>query len=137
MYVFGVILVPIFRHSDWIRENADQNNSEYGHFFRSASLSLSASFFLFFSCFITTVSNHSNDIILFLIIDSPNVKFCFFIWEKTQVYCRQESLNIEYWSFKVEMRKVQILNIFWISKIMQEKKVLSSIICTARGSKFF
>ena len=35
---FGVILVGIFPHSDWIRiqsemrENADQNNSEYGHF---------------------------------------------------------------------------------------------------------
>ena len=46
--VFGVILVPIFRHSDWIRrdteylsgsvrlwENADQNNFDYGHFLRS------------------------------------------------------------------------------------------------------
>ena len=32
--VFGVILVRIFPHSDWIRENADQNNSEYGHFSR-------------------------------------------------------------------------------------------------------
>ena len=43
--VFGIILVCIFPHSDWIRrdtsylvrmrENADQNNSEYGHFLRS------------------------------------------------------------------------------------------------------
>ena len=37
--LFGVILVHIFPHSDWIRrdirENADQNNSEYGHFSRS------------------------------------------------------------------------------------------------------
>ena len=46
--VFGVILVRIFPHSDWIqrdtlyhsysvrmRENADQNNSEYGHFLRN------------------------------------------------------------------------------------------------------
>ena len=41
---FGVILVRIFPHSDWIRipysvqmrENKDQNNSEYGHFSRSA-----------------------------------------------------------------------------------------------------
>ena len=46
--VFGVILVRIFPHSDWIRrdmeylspysvrmrENADQNNSKYGHFSR-------------------------------------------------------------------------------------------------------
>ena len=44
MSVFGVILVCIFPHSDWIeilrispysvqvRENADQINSEYGHF---------------------------------------------------------------------------------------------------------
>ena len=42
MSVFGVILVRIFPHSDWIRretpylvqmrENADQNNSEYGYF---------------------------------------------------------------------------------------------------------
>ena len=35
MSVFGVILVRIFPHSDWIRENADQNNSKYGHFSRS------------------------------------------------------------------------------------------------------
>ena len=49
--VFGVILVCIFPHSDWIREfgkiriispysvrvqeNADQNNFEYGQFLRS------------------------------------------------------------------------------------------------------
>ena len=46
MSIFGVILVRIFPHSDWIRrdteylpysvrmrENVDQNNSEYGHFF--------------------------------------------------------------------------------------------------------
>ena len=42
--VFAVILVRIFPHSDWIRrdteysvqmrENVDQNNSEYGHFLR-------------------------------------------------------------------------------------------------------
>ena len=40
MSVFRVILVRIFPHLDWIRkdteirlwENADQNNSEYGHF---------------------------------------------------------------------------------------------------------
>ena len=44
----SVILIPIFPHSDWIRrdtpnhsvlvrmrENMDQNNSEYGHFSRS------------------------------------------------------------------------------------------------------
>ena len=36
--VFGVILVRIFPHSDWIRENTDQNISEYGHFSRSAEL---------------------------------------------------------------------------------------------------
>ena len=43
--VFGVLLVHIFLHSDWIRgdteysvqmrENADQNNSEYKLFLRS------------------------------------------------------------------------------------------------------
>ena len=43
--LFGVILVSIFPHLDWIlrvspysvqmRENKDQNNSEYGHFLRS------------------------------------------------------------------------------------------------------
>ena len=49
--VFGVILIRIFAYSDWIRrdteyqsicpysvqmrENTDQNNSEYGHFLRS------------------------------------------------------------------------------------------------------
>ena len=33
MSVFAVILVRISPHSDWIRENADQNNSEYGQFF--------------------------------------------------------------------------------------------------------
>ena len=36
--VFGVILVRIFPHSDWIRENTDQNISEYGHFSRSPEL---------------------------------------------------------------------------------------------------
>ena len=33
--VFGVFLVGIFPHSDWIWENMDQKNSEYGHFSRS------------------------------------------------------------------------------------------------------
>ena len=33
--VFGVILVRISPHSDWIRENVDQKQSEYGHFLRS------------------------------------------------------------------------------------------------------
>ena len=43
--VFGIILVRIFPHSDWIRRdtpylsvfspNADQNNSEHAHFSRS------------------------------------------------------------------------------------------------------
>ena len=50
MSVFGVALVRIFPHSDWIRrdreyisvsiqmqENTDQNNSEYGHALRSVS----------------------------------------------------------------------------------------------------
>ena len=43
--VLGVILVRIFPHLDWmreysvrIRENTDQNNSEYGHFLHSESL---------------------------------------------------------------------------------------------------
>ena len=49
--VFRIILVRVFPHSDWMRrdtlylsysvtmpENTDQNNSEYGHFLRSASL---------------------------------------------------------------------------------------------------
>ena len=49
--VFGVILVRIFPHSDWIRrdtesvrirENADQNNSEYGHFSRSVQVDISS-----------------------------------------------------------------------------------------------
>ena len=48
MSVFGVILVRIFPHSEWIQRdtpylpvfrlnagNTDQNNSEYGHFLRS------------------------------------------------------------------------------------------------------
>ena len=35
MSVLGLILVLIFPHSDWIRENTDQNNSKYGHFLRS------------------------------------------------------------------------------------------------------
>ena len=38
MSVIGVILVRIFPHSDYLvrmRENADQNNSEYRHFLRS------------------------------------------------------------------------------------------------------
>ena len=33
--VFGVFLIRIFPHSDWIRENTDQINSKYGHFSRS------------------------------------------------------------------------------------------------------
>ena len=45
MSVFGVILVRISPHSDWIwvqensrvLENADQNNTEYQHFLRSVS----------------------------------------------------------------------------------------------------
>ena len=40
--VLGIILVHIFPHSDWkrtvrLREDKDQNNSEYGHFLRSIS----------------------------------------------------------------------------------------------------
>ena len=35
MYVFGVILVHIFQYSVRMRENADQNISEYEHFLRS------------------------------------------------------------------------------------------------------
>ena len=35
LFVFGVILVHILPHSDWIREHVDQNNFEYGHFLRS------------------------------------------------------------------------------------------------------
>ena len=51
VYVFRVVLVRIFQHLDWIRkdtdsismysvrmrENADQNNSEYGYFLRSVN----------------------------------------------------------------------------------------------------
>ena len=42
MSAFGVILVRIFPHLNWIRrdtqyrQNTDQNNSKYGHFLRSA-----------------------------------------------------------------------------------------------------
>ena len=36
--VFGVILVHIFPHPDWIRENADQNNSEYLFFLPNVDL---------------------------------------------------------------------------------------------------
>ena len=32
---FGAILVRIFPYSDWILENADQNNSKYGAFLRT------------------------------------------------------------------------------------------------------
>ena len=51
MYIFGVILVPTFRirteykeiqsicpYSVRMRENVDQNNSEYRHFLRSESM---------------------------------------------------------------------------------------------------
>ena len=48
VFVFGVILVRILLHSDWIRrdnvypvrmhENADQNNSKDGHFLRSDNI---------------------------------------------------------------------------------------------------
>ena len=37
MSVFGVILVHIFPYSVRMRENADQTNSEYGHFSRSVT----------------------------------------------------------------------------------------------------
>ena len=37
MFVFGVILVRIFPYSVQMWENADQNNSEYGHFLRSVN----------------------------------------------------------------------------------------------------
>ena len=33
--VFGVFLVRIFPHSDWIWENTNHKNYEYGHFSRS------------------------------------------------------------------------------------------------------
>ena len=35
--VFGVIVVSIFPHSDWMWENTDWNNPEYGHFSRRKS----------------------------------------------------------------------------------------------------
>ena len=41
MSVFGVILVRIFPHSNWMRrdtKNTDQNNSEYRHFSSSEGL---------------------------------------------------------------------------------------------------
>ena len=37
MPVFGDILVRIFKHSDWIRQISDQNNSVYGHSLRSVN----------------------------------------------------------------------------------------------------
>ena len=45
--VFGVILVRIFPYSVRMRENADQNNSEYGNLLRSAIYSI----FLFLKYF--------------------------------------------------------------------------------------
>ena len=39
--VFGAILVRIFPHSAQMRENADQNNSKYGHFLCSVKKVLS------------------------------------------------------------------------------------------------
>ena len=63
--VFGVILVRIFSHSDWIWrdtpssvrmwENADQNNYEYGHFLRS-----DLNQFFYFSFFYKEVQLVSN-----------------------------------------------------------------------------
>ena len=38
--VFGVILVRIFPYHVQMRENTDENNSEYGHFLRSDGLTL-------------------------------------------------------------------------------------------------
>ena len=44
--VFGIILVRIFPHSDFPNAgNTDQNNSDYGHFLRSATLSMAKVFF--------------------------------------------------------------------------------------------
>ena len=48
---FGVILVHIFSNLDWIRENADQNNSKYGHFLRSVFLIIMILDFFYF-CFV-------------------------------------------------------------------------------------
>ena len=58
MSEFGVFLVRIFPHSDWIlcispysirmRENTDQNNSEYEHFLRSVVNSFALQIVLWF-----------------------------------------------------------------------------------------
>ena len=72
MPVFGVILVHIFPHLDWIRgevrsispysvrmrKNADQNNCEYGSFSRSGFL-ISCSKRLFECCWIYLLLNLS------------------------------------------------------------------------------
>ena len=41
VFVFRVILVRIFPYSFRMRENADQHNSEYGHFLRSGDRNIS------------------------------------------------------------------------------------------------
>ena len=61
VFLFGVILVRIFLHSDWIRkdtpcsvrirENTDQNNSECEHFLRSESLRDNISGYMFYECY--------------------------------------------------------------------------------------
>ena len=57
--LFGVILVRIFPHSQWIRENADQNNSEYKHFLRSGQLVFQTLKFFFYQGFLSqTPANH-------------------------------------------------------------------------------
>ena len=43
MSAFWVILICTSPHSLWMREKTDQNNSEYGHFLRSAIFEISLS----------------------------------------------------------------------------------------------
>ena len=71
--VFGVILVRIFPHSDWVRRdnlylvrmrgNADQNNSKYEHFLRSDSCTLQPKMLKFKGSF-TSITSWRNQVII-------------------------------------------------------------------------
>ena len=119
-YIFGVSLVCIFPHSDWIqkdtaispysvlmRENADLKNTEYGHFSRNVSfMAISSSF--------TTPLKHKLKVsvhLLCIFINNFTTLFkcnvsCFFLfnWEKRCNWLNPEK-NYAKYSFFLRRRR--------------------------------
>ena len=87
--VFGVILVCILLHSDWVspysvqmRENAEQNNSEYWHFLRSA--------FYMTSCRLCSMST------LWIYYDCIVHKCSTFFCDMNEFICYCENVSLKY-----------------------------------------